>query len=447
MNAQRFILCSLIALTLAHTAWADGISSLNKTMAYQEVKTWHEQLLRGEPTNAQRLDAMRSIVSTSRLGERGLNRIFRNFEGNYSIDPRIAGVEKSVLLQRSSSQSQAKGYRRELLYASAFHNDPRFGLEAMNRVLKRSWGNTDADLVIRHKTGLYGRIEVKDYSLNSQITNLKDLKIQIDKMAKEGRSTGQPQFWINRREVLPEIRQYASGNGINVLGNVSTGRTSINNTMSAKEALDQVDQQFIKTARTRATLGGGLSGYGTGILMYSAPAAWDDLQIALNSGTSSTQAWLRFGENGSSTLAGGGMLLSGGSLMASRYASEGLQAKLYSLGRTGGIYSPIIHGLSEVFLVSRYVNGDVSSREFWTTQWVLGSSLTGGTVGGLGGGFLGSITPIPVATEFGATVGSFGGTWAGEKVGQLTASKYYESKFGKLDQEFGKFVYSRYGVK
>jgi len=318
----------------------------------------------------------------------------------------------------------------------------------MNRVLKRSWGNTDADLVIRHKTGLYGRIEVKDYSLNSQVTHLKDLKIQIDKMAKEGRSTGQPQFWINRREVHPEIRQYASGYGIHVLGNVSTGRTSINNTMSAKEALNQVDQQFIKTARTRATLGGGLSGYGAGILVYSAPAAWDDLQTALNSSTSSTQAWLRFGENGSSTLAGGGMLLSGGSLMASRYASEGLQGKLYSLGRTGGIYSPIIHGLSEVFLVSRYGAGDVSSREFWTTQWVLGSSASGGMSGAWLGGAIGTlIGKTPLSTELGSFFGSSGGTWMGKKLGDETASTYYDWKFTKLDQEFGKFVYSRYGVK
>jgi hypothetical protein len=319
----------------------------------------------------------------------------------------------------------------------------------MNRILRRSWGNTDADLVVRHKTGLPGRIEVKDYSLNSQITNLKDLKIQIDKMAMEGKITGQPQFWINRRDVLPEIQQYGGMKGIIVLGNVSTGRISFNNkTISSKQAMDEADRSFNKTAYKRAMWGGGLSGYGTGILMYSAPAAWDDLQTALNPSTSSTQAWLRFGESGSSALAGGGMLLSGGALMASRHVNDGLQGKLYVLGRTGGLYSPFFHGISDVFLGSRYLAGDVSSREFWTTQWVLGSALTGGTVGGWSGGSIGAlIGKTPLATESGSFFGSSAGTLAGEKIGRFTADEYYNFKFGKLDQEFGKFVYARYGVE
>lgn len=78
-----------------------------------------------------------------------------------------------------------KGYRRELLYAVELHNDPRYMLLSMNEPLKRKWGNTDADLMVRHQaTGLAGRVEVKDYSRRSQYTNLRDLKIQIDKMAR-----------------------------------------------------------------------------------------------------------------------------------------------------------------------------------------------------------------------------------------------------------------------
>jgi len=263
MNSLRHLLAGPLALSVVCSAFAGDTSRLYTGISYQEGRTWHEQFLRGEPTKAERLEAMRSVVRTSRFGERGLRRIFRDFSGRHSIDPRIPGVEQSVLLQLSASTSQTKGYRRELLYASAFHNDPRFSLKEMNRVLVRPWGSTDADIVIRHRsTGLYGRVEVKDYSLGSQTTNLRDLKVQIDKMAREGRRAGQPQFWINRREVLPSIRRYANKKGIVVLGNVSTGRSSWGNTISTKEAMAMLDQKFINVDRARTIFAGGQLAYG-----------------------------------------------------------------------------------------------------------------------------------------------------------------------------------------
>ena len=211
MNAIE-IKCVALLLMLglaSDYSWSIEATTFPPSATYKEAKTWHEEFMRGAPTKAQRLDAMRRLIKSSPVGSRGLNQIYHNFDGRNSIDPTIPGVEKSVLMQLSASKQQAKGYRRELLYAVAYANDPRFTLVEMNRPLRRPWGNTDADIVIQHRaTGLPGRVEVKDYSINSQRTNFAKLAKQIDKMSLEGKKTGQPQFWINARPVIPDIQNY-----------------------------------------------------------------------------------------------------------------------------------------------------------------------------------------------------------------------------------------------
>lgn len=439
MKSLSRVLCYLILLVAIRQTYAADLSYLNKSMTYREVKTWHEQFLRGEPTKAQQVEAWRQIIRTSQLGERGLNSIFRNFQGNYSLDPHIPGVEKSVLMLRSASKSQAKGYRRELLYAAQFHNAPHFELTAMNKVLKRPWGNTDADMVVRHKpTGLHARFEVKDYISESQSRNLPKIKKQIDKMAKERQYTGQPQFWINRREVSPRIKQYASEKGVYVLENVKTGYSTEGTPI--KKAMGIVETEISKAARVRTILGGGQLAFGSWMLMDTAPTAWNDLQTVWNPDLRTTQTWLRLGEHGSYALAGSGMVLSGGALTASRYASEELQGKLYRYGRAGGIASLASIGLAEGFLISRYVRGDVSSREFWTEQWV-NSSLA---VGSFSGGALGYLL---TKSPWGSTFGAQGGAWLGDLIGTTTKDIYYEWMFAKLDQRFGEFVYKHYEIK
>jgi hypothetical protein len=447
MKTSRYFLGYLLSLAAIWPAHAADLSGLNKDMTYREVKSWHEQFLRGEPVPADRLEAMRSIVRTSQFGGRGLTRIYGNFEGNRSIDPLIRGVEQTVLLQRSASNSQAKGYRRELLYAIEFSNDPRFSLEEMNRALNRSWGNTDADIVIRHKsTGLYGRVEVKDVSLASQATNLTKYKGQMDKMALEARLTGQPQFWINRRKVHQDLQKYANEKGVVALGEVKTGRSPAGNEMSSKDAMNAVAKEMAQATQRRAIAGSTGLAYGAWMLVESVPGALDAFHTVLNSEARTAQAWRRLGEQGSYTMAGGGMTLSGGALLWSRYASEGVQGQLFHLSRIGGIASFAALGLGEAFLISRHVYGDVSSREFWTTQSVLGSALVGGIAGSWVGGAIGALWENPLTIDIGAVLGGAAGTWAGQRIGALGADYYYDWRFAKLDQEFGKFVYERYGV-
>ena len=382
MKGRPPLVVCVLAWALAWPAHGFDESGLYKGMPYQEARTWHEQFLRGDPSGAERLHAMRSVVRATKFGDRGLKNAFGNFEGRYAIDPRIPGVERSMLMQFSASPSQAKGYRREVLYTSALYNDPRYSVLEMNRQLRRSWGNTDADISIRHRpSGLYGRVEVKDYSLGSQSTNLKDLKKQIDKMAREGRHTGQLQFWINRREILPQIRRYANIKGVVALGNVATGSSSIRNTMSSKEALNILDREFAQIASARGIFGGGQLAFGALLAISAAPSAWEDFQTVWDPSTRTTGAWLRLGEDASYVLAGTGMATSGAAQLAAPYASERLQGRLHSIGRVGRVAPVLLIVVGEGFLVARYVRGDVNAREFRTKQWVLVTMLAGNRSG------------------------------------------------------------------
>lgn len=444
-NALGIISACVLALCATSLCAAEP-PGLYKGMSYQEAKTWHEQFMQGKPTRAQQINARRELVIASPVGERGYRQIYREFSGAYSIDPTIPNVQKSLLMEFSGSKAQAKGYRRELLYAVEFHNDPRFTLLAMNEPLKRKWGNTDADLLVRHKaTGLMGRVEVKDYSGNSQSTNLRALKIQIDKMAREGAHAGQLQFWMNRREVIPEIERYAMKKGVVPLGNVSTGRTSRGVTLSSVEALNELDRQFMKVDQRRMTMGVGQAAFGAWMLVEALPGTWRDFSNALDPDTRSSQAWLRLGQSGSSAIAGGTMMLSGGALAMARFSGSALQPRMYAFGKGGGIFSLAALGISETFLIARYAQGDVLAQEFWTSQWVLATTGAGSIAGAWAGWLTSSfLIKNPI---FGATAGGTGGGWLGQEIGQRTAQKYYDWKFGKLDQQFGDWVYAQYQVR
>ena len=436
-KASTLLLVLTVGLPVVEVVAAETVG-LQPKLTYQEAKTRHEEFMQGRPTKAQRLAEVRSLILASPVGARGLTHIYRNFEGQYTIDPTIPGFEKSVLMQLSASPQQAKGYRREVLYAVAYHNDPRYSVVEMNRPLKRSWGNTDADIVIKHlPTGMYGRVEVKDYSLKSQITNSTKLKTQIDKMSMEGRNTGQLQFWMNARAVTPEIQRYAEKAGVFVSGNVKTGKTIAPGSISVADAMNQHSQQFSSAHLTRASVGAGELAFAAWRLKNSIPSAVADLNEVLDPSTRSTNSYLRLGEHGSSTLAGASMTVSGSALATARFTGEALQSRLYTVGKVGGVASIAALGLSEAFLVTRYVNGDVMDREFWTGQWIASTSTTGGVLGGYAA-FL--ITKGP----WGVFAGSSAGGYLGSEFGTKTARTYYDYKFKELDRAYGEWVYARY---
>jgi hypothetical protein len=276
---------------------------------------------------------------------------------------------------------------------------------------------------------------------------MKALKAQIDKMGREARLTGQPQFWINRREVLPELSQYARKTGVVALGNVKTGHSPVPSSISWNEASNLMEREFRTAGRTRIAGAGGQFAFGAWMLFDAAPRTLDDIQALLTAdGRSATDAWLRLGENASYSLAGGGMVLSSGASMTSMLAREVPQGRLYNLGRFGGYASGATFVIAEGFVVARYMSGDLSSRDLLTSQWILGSTFVGARAGSwagrLAGGYLG-----PGGAIAGSLAGAIVGERGGKEFGQYTAGEYYDWKFGNLDRDFGVFVYAKYGVK
>jgi len=437
----------LMLSTASVEAYADEFVT-DRSMPYQEIRTLHEQFLQSNPSKSMQVDAFRSIVKSSRYGERGLNTLFRNFEGNHTIDPTIPGVTKSVRLLSSSSISQSKGYVRELLYASQLHNDPRFTLVAMNRVIKRPWGMTDADIVFRHNgTGQFSRIEVKDVSAKSQSSNLEKYKTQIDKMSLEGRRTGQQQYWINRKEVIPEISRYANSKGVSTYGDVKTGRTNPQKTVFV-EVMNDLNRDAIRLSRARSVMSGGRVAFGALMLSDSAPKFWDDLEVVAQATNPDKGDWLRIGEHASYTVGGSAMVLSGSAMLAGQYGGEVWRNRMYSVGRTGGLVSVVALSMGEGFQIARFRNGDITSQEFWTSQWVMGASIAGTYVGAkIGGAATGIATANPIGIFFGAGVGGVTGAWVGGKTAKAFSDDYYDSKFTKLNQEFAEFVYKSYRVQ
>jgi hypothetical protein len=435
--------CSSVAIS------AEVASGLTPASTYKDVKTWHEKFLDGTPPRAERLEAMREIVRTSRFGERGLHSIYKNFDGHFFLDPTIPGVEHSMLLSRSSSVSQAKGYRRELLYATTIYNDPRFSLVEMNRPIKRPWGNTDADIVFKHRgSGEYGRIEVKDYSEKSQVTNAGKLKRQIRQMDWERRLTGVPQFWMNARPATADIKLYAAQHGVIVIENVKTGASALNRpgVTSSKEALGQIDRAYKDSVRHKSLHASGSIGFGAWILVGAVP----NLGSAIgNSGKEmSTVESLRIAEAGSYVLAGSGMLVSGVSKGSSSYVpSYKGKAHLHQIGRIGGAVGLLGLVSAEGLLIARYRTGDISDREFWTNQWVLGATGTGSYLGaGLGRLAGGIVTRSQIGASIGGFGGAIGGGLAGEKFARLTADTWYEHKSSRLDDDYGQRINAAYGV-
>lgn len=413
---------------------------------YASIRTWHEQYLATSPGQRGRVETLRQIVRSGSLGERGLQRIFHNFEGRMAIDPSIPGVEKTARLLASSNRAQVRGHTRELLYAIGIHDDGRNSLIEMGRKLDRPWGKTDADIVFRnHRTGLYGRIEVKNYSLRSQITNEAKLTAQMGKMAREARLTGQPQFWINRHGITPQLRRYAARSGILTLDKVGTGQRLPAGTQSFDQALARMDARFMRVAQRRAMFGGTMIGFGVGLLTESLPETWAAVQGL--SDPNHPAAWSRLGSAGSYSIAGAGMIVSGSALSFAPRFAEATQGRLYAFGKFGGAFSVAALGAGVAIDISRYRNGAISAEELWRRAAHASSVAAGGTTGAwLGGSITAVATANPALAAAGGIAGGLLGTSIMTYAGGVILDQKMEAARQRHDQAFGESVYRRYGL-
>jgi hypothetical protein len=452
MNKLAIAILAIGAVGSGANAYAFDTTSLRSGMSYQEVATWHELFMEGGPSKWDMRSAYREMVRVSPLGDRGLNQIYRNFSAS-TLDPTIPGVDRTVRMQFSANPQQRKGYRREWLYGDAISRDGRFIVEGFDQPFQGEFGRTDKDIVLRHRpSNTSVRVEVKDVSPQSQIRNEAKLKRQIDGMAHEYKRTGEKQVWINRRPISTTISAYAASRGVMALGNVSTGQFQQTNQIPIKSALDLIERDITRSRFTasraralRSVLSGAQIGAGAFLLYESVPAAYSEARsIHEGAGEQSTN-WLGLAQYGSTAMAGGTMMLSGSALTGSLYATEAAAESLAGLGQWGGVAAIGFLVIAEGFSYARYTSGEISSREFWTQQWILGTALGGATIGSWLGGSAGLLTTGEPTIL--STVGGFIGAWSGSRLGQWTATWYYGWRFAELDEAFGEAIYARYGVQ
>ena len=438
-----------MALLFAHgTIMAEGVAKVDPGTLrnYQDIKTWHERYLSAEQGRQGRTEALRTIVRSGSLGERGLQRIFGDFKGRMAIDPRIPGVEKTARLLASSNRSQVKGHTRELLYAANLHTDGRNTLVQMSRKLDRAWGKTDADIVLQNRTtGLYGRIEVKDYSLRSQISNQDKLKVQMSKMGREWQRTGQLQFWMNRHGITPELQRHARRAGIVTLSSVATGRRLPPGTKSFEQALARIDNQFARTARVRALSGSAMVGFGAAMLWEALPGTVSAIrEVAAED--ASTAGWMRLGSSSSYTFGGAGLMSSGTAMLLAPRLSEAAQGKIYGLAPRLGLLSVASVGVGVGFDWLRYRRGAISSDQFWKSavrsSAVSATAVAGAWIGGIAGYYA---SANPAGAAWGAALGGTAGAAAAEVAGAKVLMEIERRKRKEFDQVFGDTVSRSYG--
>jgi hypothetical protein len=416
------------------TARADSLSLPDLPLTAQE------QALLIAPSKADQLDWMRDSVRQSRYGQRGLDRIFKNFEGDFYLDPVIPGVEKNIRFLASPSWQQAKGARRTLLFGTAIQNDGRFELLALDEPTMTKLGRTDKDLSFRHTdTGRMCRIEVKDVSLSSQRADIVRIEGQIDKMADDYRRTGDLQAWVNRQGVLPEIEAYARFQGIPVFAECK------------QSDLGQLLDHFDRLARWKANfrLFGSFveAGFGAVLIATEGPQAFHDASGVWQSNGSDVESWLRLGRDTSLTGMGATMLTSGAVGVTSRFSGSsvewlgGVEAFSEWAGPLGlGLYV-VADGFDEGVAVWDYRHGTISRQHFISESAGVGTGL--GTV------------------SLGAIIGTFiepgGGTLIGAGIGSLVAlpaswgtthlvDSHYEKLNVSQQEQVRTAVYDHYGV-
>lgn len=393
---MRIFFLLVVCFLFTHSAYAAFNPKFYKNMTYSEAKKEFTLFMKSNPSNDEILKVYKKMVRSSEFGNRGLNNVYKNFEGGFKIDPNTPGLNKLFLMMFSSNSAQRKGYRRELLTFQHLSNDHRFGEFKIGERLDRKWGSTDADISFTHnKTGARVRIEVKDYSISSQKTNISNLKAQIDKMSIESKKYGTRQVWMNHNEVLPELREYAESNGIKVYENVKTGSKS--GGLNIADVRDMLDDD--------------LNNRGAGLpLKQSGKFKFPSKLISIkNRVPRSIFSPKLFGR-----LAGGGYAV---------YQSAIIANSAYQLA-SGRV--------TKTVFVSRSIQG------------------TAGLVGSIGGAEIGAVmgSVVPVAgTAIGGVIGAIVGGAIGHYAGSALSDSYLNNISNAQSEALGEFIYAQYGIK
>src|SRR5262245_42091283 len=73
---------------------------------YPQIKAWHEQQWALATTPSEKMEILRQTVRRGRYsGDHRLMNMFKNFEGDFAIDPELPGLRKTLLLLASDNQN------------------------------------------------------------------------------------------------------------------------------------------------------------------------------------------------------------------------------------------------------------------------------------------------------------------------------------------------------
>lgn len=330
--------------------------------------------------------------------------------------------------------SNRKGALRTARVAGSFDADARYKVVALEQLVFDRKGKllTDRDLVFRHRvSGSLGRIEVKDATPSTQRSSLTRYMRQISLMAAEQNRTGQPQAFVNRRPLIPELRDYAASKGVRAYGNVVTSTSAIGkaDNVSVQSVLDDLDREATRSFRVRAAT----TGFGIVMVAIQGREAYNQWhQYGLGNG-SATEA----GYHTMMTSAGGAYVIGGvSSTLATMKDASSRSAEIF--GRVGKVAPWVGAGLlvgGTAIQGYQYYSGEINSRQFTTTTASAGGGLAGGLAGAAGGAYLGVYGgPWAWATvPAGAIVGGIAGSWTGQTIATYGIESYYS--FLDADQQ------------
>ncbi len=335
-----------------------------------------------------------------------------------------------------------KGALRTARVAAAFDRDPRFRVVAVEEWVRDSGRRTDRDIVYRHRaSSSRGRIEVKDVGKPGQRSNLLKYKRQIRLMSLEQLETGQPQAFVNRRTVIPALKQYAERRGVAVYENVVTSRrgAQVPGATRIEQVLDDLNQ------KSNAQLRGTALATSVGTL------------VAFSEGSKALAAWRgRHADpgmrqeavyHGLLALSGAAFAVRGPLVMTTRKLDPTTTLSRV-LSRTTRIARPagvVLLGTAAAYRTAQWMQGEMNNRQFAVyvvpsageAAGAFSGAWAGGIAGAKIGGGLGALVGpegVPLGAAIGGFAGLVGGGLAGAWFGETIASSQIEAYFDALDE-------------
>lgn len=439
-------LIAAIACTM-HQAHGQQTAAIRYRVPYSSAKPAITSGFTSESSLAQRRHAVLKAAEVG-YGSRAAG-VLGNSVDVIATTP---GGEGLALRMAVGNPAVRKGALRAARVAGALEGDPRFQVVALDQPVRDASGRliTDRDILYLHRaTGALGRLEVKDVTTSSQRSNLRNYQRQIREMGLEQRKTGQQQAFVNRRSVIPELREYAEKYQVTVYENVVTSdrNAARQGTTPVTDVLNEIDARHRLSFRLRS------SATGFGLLMAArevplALKAWQNYREGSGLLEEAEFRTLSTGAAGAFALSGSASTVASGMSPAGRWAGR--------LARVGRVANAAGWAFSAGALGVRgyqWYTGEISTRQMTTETVSAAGGIAGAWAGAVTGGWAGAkiggavaLVAGPEAVPVGAAAGGFIGTVSGAIGGgwavQKLVSTGVDSIYSRLDEQQQKILFA-----